>query len=59
MNEAGGGALVKDIAFVIGGQAVVVKGVRRFSAYYLAIAFGKFYPHRASDISLCAFHIGS
>jgi len=41
MDEARRSTLVEDIALVIGSQAVIVKGVRRFSAHYLAVTFEK------------------
>jgi len=59
MNEAGGGTLVKGITFIISGQAVVIKGIGRFSAHYLAVSFEELYPYAAGDVSLCALHIGS
>ena len=57
MDEAGGGALVKGIAFIIGSQAIIVEGVRRFSACYVAIALIKFNLYFTSNIFLGTIHI--
>jgi len=58
MDETGGGTLVEGIAFIVSSQAVVIKGVGRLSTYYLAVTFEELYPYDASDVSLCACHIG-
>jgi len=59
MDEAGRGALVKGVTFIISSQAVIIKGIRRFSAYHLAIALVKLNLYLSGNISLGTIHIGS
>ena len=58
VDEAGRGTLVEGIALIVSSQAVIVKGVGRFSTHYLAVTFEELYPYGAGDVPLRAFHIG-
>ena len=59
MDEARRGTLVEGVTFIISSQAVIIKGIRRFSAYHLAIAFVKLNLYFSGNISLGAIHISS
>ena len=58
MDEAGGGAMVEDIPLIVGSETVIVKGIGRLSAHYLAVAFEELHPYGAGDISLRTCYIG-
>jgi len=57
MNEARGGALVEGITFIISSQTIIVQGVRRFPACYVAVAFEKLDSYLTGNISLGAPYI--
>jgi len=58
VDEAGRGAVVEGIPLVVSSQTVVVEGIGRLSAHYLAVAFEELYPYSAGDISLRTCYIG-